>query len=340
MRASADALPMTSAYFQLILREYGAVPRDRAALLAGTGIADEALATPPAEIMLGQQLRQIRNANRLLAADWALTIGTRLHAATHGPVGFAVVSAPTVRDALGVMTRFGGVRSPHFRLRATIDGDVVRLVPEDRVALADEERQRLLDLVMLSMQGMVEASLGRPMHDGWFEREGAAADHGRRHADCFHAPVRFGRRESAVVLPTAWLDVESPLADASMFAALVHTLVAAERRLAGDVSWVERVEQQVTAQRGRASLDDVACALRASRRTLVRRLGDAGTSFRELLERAQQRDAEALLRESELDVAEVARALGYEDAANFGRACRRWFGMSPGRYRARLRGDG
>ena len=37
----------------------------------------------------------------------------------------------------------------------------------------------------------------------------------------------------------------------------------------------------------------------------------------------------------ELSVAEVAYVLGYEDPANFGRACRRWFGVSPGKWRAR-----
>jgi len=32
----------------------------------------------------------------------------------------------------------------------------------------------------------------------------------------------------------------------------------------------------------------------------------------------------------------VSQSLGYEDAANFGRACRRWFGMAPSRYRRKL----
>jgi AraC-like DNA-binding protein len=40
-----------------------------------------------------------------------------------------------------------------------------------------------------------------------------------------------------------------------------------------------------------------------------------------------------LLRDRELTVADVAYTLGYEDPANFGRACRRWFGMAPGAYR-------
>jgi len=44
-------------------------------------------------------------------------------------------------------------------------------------------------------------------------------------------------------------------------------------------------------------------------------------------------EAERLLGERALSVADVAYALGYEDPANFGRACRRWFGMAPGAFR-------
>ena len=36
-------------------------------------------------------------------------------------------------------------------------------------------------------------------------------------------------------------------------------------------------------------------------------------------------------------VAEVSRRLGNGDPATFGRACRRWLGMEPGRYRRRAR---
>src|SRR5262249_15584189 len=153
------------------------------------------------EITLGQQLRQIRNANRVLEPGWALAMGARFHAATHGPVGIAAVSAPTVRESLGVMARYGQVRSPHFRLRACVEGTDVRRVREDRVPLADGERAALLDLVMLSTQGLVESSLGRPMEEARFEFSYPAPEHARSYARYFHAPVRFGRPHAAVVIP-------------------------------------------------------------------------------------------------------------------------------------------
>ena len=43
-----------------------------------------------------------------------------------------------------------------------------------------------------------------------------------------------------------------------------------------------------------------------------------------------------LLGNPDFGIAEVSHRLGYEDPANFGRACRRWFGMAAGQYRRRL----
>jgi len=335
MRVASEALPMTSAYFSLILREHGTDARDRAALLAGTGAGREGALEAPGEITLGQQLRQVRNASRLLGPGWALATGSRLHAATHGALGVGAVSAPTVRRGLEVMTRFSQVRAPHFRLVARDERDVVRLVPEDRVELDDEERIPLLDIVLLSTQGLVEALLGRPLHDARFEVSYARPAYASRYADHFHAPVRFGCTTPAVVLPAAWLDVECPLADGAMFEASLASLTDAARRFAGRCPLVARAEHLVAAHGERLSFGAAARALRLSRRTLSRRLHEEGTSWRALLDARKKARAARLLRDPELGFGDVAAALGFDDTANFGRACRRWFGMSPGAYRRR-----
>jgi AraC-like DNA-binding protein len=330
---------MTSAYFGLILRGAGGMPGGPEALLEGTGLSPEGLGEWAPEITLGQQLRQVRNATGLFGPGWALAAGARFDAVTHGPMGVGVATAPTVRKSVEVMTRFSKVRAPHFRLRAEVDGDEVRLVPEDRVELGPDERSALLDIVLLSTQALVESVLGGPMREGRFEVPYAAAESVSGYAGYFHAPVRFGEREAAVVLPAAWLALDNPLADPVLFEAAFRSLEAGERRLDGADYVVARVEQILAARGGRIRLQEVARLLRLSRRTLIRRLRREGTSYRSLLDAAQRGHADALLRDPRLTVAEVAYALGYEDAANFGRACRRWFGLAPGQRREQLRDD-
>jgi AraC-like DNA-binding protein len=55
-----------------------------------------------------------------------------------------------------------------------------------------------------------------------------------------------------------------------------------------------------------------------------------------LIDAQRREQAETLLGNPDFDIAEVSHELGYGDPANFGRACRRWFGMAPSQYRRRL----
>ena len=337
MRTFADSLPMTAAYFSLIVRAYGRTDGERRALLHGTGVPDAPLGDAAAEITLRQQLCQIRNANRMLEPGWSLAIGARLHPATHGPIGFAAVSAPSVGRGIDVMTRFSEVRAPHFRLRA--DGHrEVRLVPEDRVELADEERTALQDIVLLSTQAMIEGALGRPMREGQIELSYPAPPHAARYDEWFHAPVSFGHGEPAVVIPTDWLALECPLADPVTFDAARRRLAAGAWRLQDGHALAGRVEHLLAIRGDDLDATAVARVLCVSRRTLARRLREGGTSYRAIADASRRQRAEALLRERHVDVAEVAYALGYGDPANFGRACRRWFGTSPGGHRRRVTG--
>src|SRR5882724_6280388 len=67
-----------------------------------------------------------------------------------------------------------------------------------------------------------------------------------------------------------------------------------------------------------------------SARTLVRRLRRVGTTYHELVDTYRREQAETLLRNPDFGIVEVSYLVGYEDPANFGRACRRWFGIAPG----------
>jgi AraC-like DNA-binding protein len=66
-----------------------------------------------------------------------------------------------------------------------------------------------------------------------------------------------------------------------------------------------------------------------------------GANFTEVLAAAKRTMACDLLEKTDLPVAGVGRAIGYADAANFGRAFRQWTGRSPRAWRklAKRRGE-
>jgi len=85
---------------------------------------------------------------------------------------------------------------------------------------------------------------------------------------------------------------------------------------------------------GYADLERVAARLLMSGRTLKRKLHERGTTFRALLDDARFRQAQHLLENPDLDIQQVAIALGYRDPACFTRAFRRWSGQTPSQARA------
>lgn len=112
-----------------------------------------------------------------------------------------------------------------------------------------------------------------------------------------------------------------------------------EREQALDARGPDNVAQRVRAElnlgaEGYPDLSGVAARLLTSSRTLKRRLQQRGTSFQQLLDEARHRDALRLLENPDLEIRQIAAALGYQDPPSFTRAFRRWTGQSPIQARA------
>src|SRR5262249_56818797 len=129
-----------------------------------------------------------------------------------------------------------------------------------------------------------------------------------------------------------------PFADTAVHRTWVQRLEALAERLKGRRYTAALVEELMASggQGGRA-LQEVAERLAVSTRTLIRRLAEAGTTYREIRDAHRRKLAVEFLSDTSLTAAEIAYRLGYEDASNFGKACHRWFGCSPGAVRKRLR---
>lgn len=80
----------------------------------------------------------------------------------------------------------------------------------------------------------------------------------------------------------------------------------------------------------------IANDLNLSDRTFQRRLEEEGKSFSDLLDDTRRDLTQQYLGKKHLSIKEIVYLLGYNDQSNFFQACLRWFGQTPGKYRAQL----
>jgi AraC-like DNA-binding protein len=85
---------------------------------------------------------------------------------------------------------------------------------------------------------------------------------------------------------------------------------------------------------GQTTVDDLARRLLVSRRTLQRRLGDEGTTFKAILGSVREELARHYITKSELPYTQISFLLGYEDPNSFFRAFHAWTGATPDSIRA------
>ena len=166
-----------------------------------------------------------------------------------------------------------------------------------------------------------------------------AACYGRH----FRCPVRFDASRNALVIPEAWRDTRNlDYHESTWSHALGQCRALAssrERTTLGEVQrLLARAFEDADRLRALPRLEEIAAQLHLAPRTLIRRLRSLGTTYQATTDEFLRRRAAELLSNDEVKIKEVAAALGFQNPANFGKAFKRWFGVSPGSFRARQGG--
>ena len=321
-----EQLPMTLGYFRLILRSFGDTPERRAAILAGTGVTEAMVSDRSADISLFQQVRQIENVSNLFGDGWTLRAPELWNPSSHGPLGVAALTARDVGEMMDVIARFSYVRAPFYEA-AERRGQTWSQIDYELTVPIDERLWRpMIEIAFVGMRTLFGSMLARPPLEAQFMFACAEPAHAAEVRAILGAGVTYGAVRNAVRYPSAWLRLESPFADAALFAAAVGELQIAAQRVTAPVGLRGRVERLLsTLPAGRLGSDEIARLMGVSRRTLVRRLAQAGAGYRQLADTELRGRAERLLLSGAQSHAQIAEDLGYADPTSFSRACRRWF---------------
>ena len=304
-----------------------------AALTRGLPITAAALDAPATRVPIAVCAEVVARAHRLTREPaLALYAGWQMRLSSHGYLGFAAMTAPTLRAAIDLAVRYAATRTTAIGLVLVEAGADAALVIEERAPLGALREFAVLSLAAGLWQ-LGRALTGKPLVG--IAECGFAAPAFLAQVPFAAGMLRFDRPQHRLRFARALLDLPITSADP---VALELARGQCERELAAivDAGLPTRVRTAVAARLDRgAPLPTVAKELRMSTRTLKRKLADRGTTFSAIVDDLRRQRALLLLDDRALSIAEVAAAVGYTELANFTRAFRRWTGTTPAAHRKR-----
>ncbi|NOT41774.1 MAG: helix-turn-helix domain-containing protein [Alphaproteobacteria bacterium] len=320
------SIPAPAGYIRFLLRRFGPSPALRAELLQGTDIDEVRLADPAAEVTLFTFITFNDNLCRLVGEAWPLDAMAAFSTSMQGALEVAVRSAPTIGEGLDVLARFGQVRGPFLSVRLKREAKAMRLIYRPGVAISEPGWRALSATGAFGMAAMLGALMEGDTEGFSFYFNWPTPKYVDRMREALPGTLKFAAPECAIVVPHDVCQRASPFADAALHATALAELEQTSRRIHGEDTLVLQIERLLKRRRaGRLTEDDAAEELGLSRRTLVRRLSESGTTFRTLLDANLKERARQMLEDRKLSRDEMAKSLGFEDPTSFSRACRRWF---------------
>lgn len=270
---------------------------------------------------------------------FGLKAGASASPASLNAVGFALQSAATLREALGMVQKYQGLISDGGRFQILAGETATWIVYHPRqgqLAFSPYQIEAVLAAVV-SLAGWVTGAALRPRRVQ-FSQAQLGPIQGYR--EVFACPVEFEQAFSGLQVDNRLLDRPLPQADAQL--ARVHEQYSAARLAALGADgipatdlhqWLATHMGPQVPRRARA-----ARAMGVSERTLARRLGEQGQTFDKLLDDVRRELALQAVADKERALADIAQSLGFAEPSTFCRAFRRWTGMPPGRWRRQQTG--
>ena len=242
-------------------------------------------------------------------------------------------ASSTVREAIDCLIRYIPVtHSPAAMQELVVQDDMAMLRWGVRTDLGNNKQANyqaaLLNLKLLRQLG------GRDFRPHYVR---LAVD--TRHRDIDELERQLGCRfhsktaENVIAFPALVLDQRIASANRLLFRLLGGYLNRVKE--ASRTTLVDRVNDYIRSSLpdGNCTIERCAAKMDISVRTLQAKLGESQLSFSDILEEQRVVLAKGYLKRQELSLDDVAANLGYSEQSSFGRAFKRWTGLTPKQFR-------
>ncbi|MEZ5378486.1 MAG: AraC family transcriptional regulator [Acidimicrobiales bacterium] len=298
-------------------------------LLDASGITRTQLADPEARLPLAASTRLWQHAVEATGDDgFGIEVSRHVTAGSFHAMGSAFLTSASLRLALERVARFSRITADVARGTVEETDGEFSLVIGWRSA-RERPAPAALDAVLAAIVRSARSLLGRelaPIALRLERPQPLAVDRFERFFGC---PIEFAATENRLTFAVA--DADRPIPGGNERLASVSDAVVADY-LAGlePDTFLDDIRACLAdaLSAGEPALAVIASELAMSPRTLQRRIGEHGTTFRGVVADTRLGLATALLTNG-VSVTETSLRVGFSETAAFSRAFRRWTGHAP-----------
>lgn len=311
-------------------------------VLGVSGVDPEMLQRPTLSVALPSYCQALEEAARQSGSEnFGLHYGQQFMPQALGLLGYIGLCSATLREALINFSIAFPLHQRNSLIRLVDLGDCYRFDYQVRHGAILARRQDA-ELTLGMTLNLIRHVLGRHWGPRAVSFEHPRPGEWHEHWKAFNAPVYFGEPLNSMLIPKQDLDCGMPQHDPVLLAVMQDSLrqIAFTERRAPDIVLDTRSQIHRHLTGGVCSQDRIAEQLGLGSWALQRRLKDRGVTFSELVDAVRREMAAHYLNQPQLAISDVAPLLGYSELSAFTRAFRRWYGVSPRRWRLGASGTG
>jgi AraC-like DNA-binding protein len=302
---------------------------DRAALLAGAGLARTGIADIGARVSDRDFAIVVANALRL-TGDRALglNLGLHLNLSAHAVLGQAFMTCRDLSQVIDLFLKYYHLLAPALHLEYEIVGE--RCVLTIVSSLAETPFDFGFELICGAILNTLRGLLNRDDLRLQLEVPYAEPAHAARYFEVFGPDVQFNCVTGRIAFARELLSTPLPSSNPAL-----RSLYEGEcARLLVDLQEATSVAEQTLRLMRKLEgqypqMPQTAKMLNLSARTYRRRLASEQRSYQDLLDQVRAEHATRYLQNTRLPLSSIAYLIGFNDASNFRRAYQKWTGRSP-----------
>jgi len=291
----------------------------------------------------GHVVEELINLFHHLGLDsWVLRHSKQLGISSHGPLGFAVLTAPDLESAIQVAADYSIIRISYYDCQFRHINNRAEFTFESQTS-SPLINQWMIESGVHVVKQLIETIVAHPLgSNAQVHFEHPEPPYQSELEAFYGTSCQFNQKANLISIPSSWCEISSPLSEPATFNSNLRKCFELKKQLSGQQDIVNATrlalnnyfkELNINRPTKIPSLNSLAKDNHMVVRTFARHLEKYGYTYRQLLEEVRQQHACDLLKNTHMNISDISAQLGYQETANFIRAFKSWFTCTPTQWR-------